>query len=131
MDPGNSPKGSLTIFSCAPGAPNAATARATPSSNDPTMSPSVQSFSDNGADSPASVEAPNQWAPPTMWPIRSRTFHDLHGVGSSSWSRFTVERTLRVELNALERFSVTIWGSCRQGVYVMERCYPPAGFMRI
>ena len=25
------------------------------------------------------------------------------------------ERTLRVELNALERFSVTIWRSCRQG----------------
>ena len=52
--------------------------------NDPTMSPSVQSFSDNGADSPASVVAPNQWAPPTMWLTRSRTFHDLHGVASSS-----------------------------------------------
>src|SRR5438128_1221939 len=122
-EPGNSPKGSLIVFSCAPGAPNAATVRATPSSNDATMSLSVQSFSDGGPDSPASVVAPNQWAPPTMWLTSSRTFHDLHGVGSSSWSRFTLERISRVEANALERFSVTMVGllSSRLRARIVER----------
>ena len=34
---------------------------------------------------------------PTTWLITSRTFHDAHGVASSSWAAVTLPRTERVE----------------------------------
>ena len=54
------------------------------------------------------AHASKKYWPPTMWLMRSLTFHAAQGVSSSSWDFDTPARTARVDAIACSRGSVAM-----------------------